>query len=110
VRQKDEALRLRAEGKTQEEAAAAVGVDQRTVDRWEQKRNDRSSPNASPDLRYSIPKSAQNVIHERAREGEKTTDIAADFKISIDASLSPGVVPIFLRWWPSRTSWEAKRA
>jgi len=82
--QKRIALNQRARGKTQEETAAIVGVDQSTVSDWETEESVMGGHNAfiAPDLRYSIPQGQYEVIHRRHSEGETEVSIAADYKVT----------------------------
>lgn len=81
--QRRAALKLRKQGKPQEEVAKIVGVSQRTIGLWEQKESNSNITNAFPiDLRYSIPKEGYKAIHDRAEKGETQKQIAEDYKIS----------------------------
>lgn len=80
--QKEKYDELRAERRTEQEAADAVGVSQATASAWEQKGHIIGTDNVSTDLRYSVPKSAQKVIYERHTEGESANDLADDYKIT----------------------------
>lgn len=72
---------LRAEGKTQEQIGAMLGVAHHTVSRW----LDTSivpPDKASIDLRTAIPRTLRDAIYERITEGETQTQVAADYAIS----------------------------
>ena len=76
-------------GKSQERVARLMGVDQRTIDRWEGKEPDeitsnRQMPNACspPDLRISVPDHERVRIHDRVKSGDTQTQVGADYKIS----------------------------
>jgi len=77
------AIELRKQGKTQAEVAAIVGVHPRTVDEWESDISNFKNENANtPDLRYKIPKGAQEEIYKRYKSGESQKKLAVEFKIS----------------------------
>ena len=67
--QKKVALALRRASKSQEEAAAAVGVDQTTVAKWEQGISDVNFhiTYTPPDLRIKMPKKEYETIYERVK-------------------------------------------
>jgi transcriptional regulator with XRE-family HTH domain len=80
---KQVAIELRKQGKTQAEVAAIVGVHPRTVDEWESDISNFKNENANtPDLRYKIPKGAQEEIYKRYKSGESQKKLAVEFKIS----------------------------
>ncbi|GAH85230.1 unnamed protein product, partial [marine sediment metagenome] len=86
-RRRGVALSLLEQGKTQEEAGAIVGVPQRTISDWKQKKATNSEiANAClpvvPDQRLSIPKAEHKNIYSRAQKGETHEKIAADYKIT----------------------------
>jgi DNA-binding XRE family transcriptional regulator len=57
---------LRGEGRTQAEVAAMVGVDERTIKRWESGDITGHCPDTSaPDCRVKIATSEHGVIRER---------------------------------------------
>jgi DNA-binding XRE family transcriptional regulator len=82
---KKKALELRnAAGATQEEAAKAVGVARRTVDKWEEGSNvtdEEGDITSAPDCRTKVPPSHHAVIYERFVNGEAAKEIAADYKV-----------------------------
>jgi len=83
--QKKVALALRQAGKSQEEAATAVGVTDRTIRNWE-KGEGISIGNlpftyTPPDLKIKVPKREYETIYERVEAGESQSAIAADYKI-----------------------------
>lgn len=86
--QKETARELRAQGKTQEETAATIGVSRQTVDLWESSNNEKepaSNANNSnaciPDCRVKIPQSEYERIYARAQTGESQSQIAADYGV-----------------------------
>jgi ParB-like chromosome segregation protein Spo0J len=84
AQQRELAAKLRAQGKTQAEAAAILGVPRRTVDSWEDGgRNNAKHDNASPpDQRLAVPRAARPQIAARAAKGETPARIAPDFHVS----------------------------
>ena len=77
------AIELRKQGRTQEEVAAIVGVAQQTVSEWEKSISDTEIGKANTsDLRYKIPKGAQEEIYKRYKSGESQKKLAVEFKIS----------------------------
>lgn len=80
------AFKLRAQGKTQTETGALVGVPRQTLSDWERNINNAEIGNAyipePPDLRVSIPKSEYEKIYIKHIEGETQENIAADYKVS----------------------------
>lgn len=77
------AIKMRDQGMSQEAVATIVGVDQRTVDRWEDDISDRQMPSAkTPDLRVSIPREKYEEIAQRRASGEPIMQLAADYKIT----------------------------
>ena len=89
LQKKEIVAELRAIDKSQEQVARLMGVDQRTIGRWQGKEpdgSDRQMPNASipgpPDLRISVPKAEQPRIYDRVKRGESRASIAADYKVT----------------------------
>ncbi len=85
--QRDQAASLRAQGMTQAEVAAVVGIPEGTLARWEveggsilHSKNDSLPP--PPDLRVSVPREQYAVIERRLREGESARHVAADYGIT----------------------------
>jgi len=85
-RRREIAAELRAEGKTQAEAAAALGVSRRTVDEWEAPSGSNVKPDnasAPPDVRVKVPKQEQVKAAERVLDaGESTAQVAADLGVT----------------------------
>lgn len=85
---KKTALELRNQGKTQEETAAIIGTDQRTIGRWEEKNDEsiRQMPNTfipeTPDCRILISKSEHEIIYQRHLNGETQKAISEDYKVT----------------------------
>jgi len=84
ARQKKIALELRKQGKTQEEVAKIIGVDQTTISKWEKNVSNMTIHNTytPPDLRIKIPENEYTKIYERYKSGETQEQIAADYKVS----------------------------
>lgn len=86
VREKQRQLagELRRQGKSQQETARIVGVDVRTIQRWEEKTSTNTTRShwLTPDLRLSIPRDQHEVIARRAQAGESYSQIAADYKVT----------------------------
>jgi len=82
--QKKIALKLRKQGKTQEEVAKIVGVPQSTISFWERNISNISADITynPPDLRVKIPEKEYLKIYERYKSGETQKQIAADYKVS----------------------------
>jgi len=83
-KQKNLALKLRKQGKTQEEVAKIVGVPRQTISYWERNINNANIGNAynPPDLRIKIPDKECPNIYERYKSGETQEQTAADYKVS----------------------------
>jgi transcriptional regulator with XRE-family HTH domain len=82
--QRQTALELRKQGKTQEEAAALVGVSQPTIARWEAGENGsiiHLNNVSARDCRIAIPQSAHAVIYERLQQ-EPAEVVASDYKVT----------------------------
>jgi N6-adenosine-specific RNA methylase IME4/DNA-binding XRE family transcriptional regulator len=81
---KETALELRKEGKTQKEAAAAVGVAKQTVAEWERKGSKSKNRLASPPpgYRVTVPREKHKEILKRKKRGESSKKIADDYKVS----------------------------
>lgn len=82
---KETALELRKQGKTQAEAATAVGVTRGAVEKWENVfSNDKSiiTKTAPPDTRITVPRDKHPDILKRREKGESLKKIAADYKIT----------------------------
>ena len=84
ARQRELALKLRKQGKTQEEVAKIIGVSQQTISYWEKNVNNTNigKAYAPPDLRIKIPEEEYVKIYERYKSGETQEQIAADYKVS----------------------------
>ncbi|NLX42134.1 MAG: helix-turn-helix domain-containing protein [Chloroflexi bacterium] len=80
--EREAALTLRSLGKTQAEAAEAVGVARNTVSDWERGNNVETDNASIPDQRVSVPKAEHEAIHERHEAGETLAQIAADYHIT----------------------------
>ncbi len=88
------ALRLRQEGRSQEEVAQLLGVSQQAISKWENKEakspvemgvvtnTTRSKSYHPPDIRVTVPREEYPKIYERAKSGESLRQIAADYKVS----------------------------
>jgi len=98
------ALALRKKGKSQEEVAAMLGVDQSTISDWEKGMPIMESHiGYNPlDLKVKVPKKEYEVIYQRVEAGETQTAIASDYKVS--QALQPksrgvkGLLNSRLRW------------
>jgi hypothetical protein len=84
-RQKELATALRAQDKSQDEVGRILGVDRKTIDRWESsgKGSSGQAPNATaadepPDLRVKLKPEHYDTIYARAQAGETHEQIAAD--------------------------------
>ena len=86
-RRKKVALKLRAEGKTQEEAASAVGVAQKTLSKWEEGNNIPGYNISPPDLRLKIAPCDHKEIHERVSDGDSQAQVAASDSVKKCATL-----------------------
>lgn len=88
AQQKSIALRLRKDGKTQAQAATAVGVTRKAVDQWESKSTSNgsstniSSPGDPPDLRTKLNHDQRDEIAEQVGAGNSQAQVAANFGVS----------------------------
>ena len=76
---------LREQGKTQEETADILGVDNSTISIWENKNiSNLNIQNAytPPDLRVSIPSQEYDTIYDRVKKGELQRQVASDYKVT----------------------------
>lgn len=86
LKEKNIALELRTEGKTQEQIAEILSVPQQTISDWE--RNNTTNTEVGNDcivpfdLRISIPKKEYLKIHEQYQKGETQEKIATEYKVS----------------------------
>lgn len=85
-RQRETALKLRAEGKgkiTQQQAADAVGVTERTVRDWEKVMpTGTTSDRHNRDHRVKLTSAHKTDIVSRMKKGESQVTIAADYKVN----------------------------
>ncbi|HTU18971.1 MAG TPA: helix-turn-helix transcriptional regulator [Gemmataceae bacterium] len=82
--QKQTAAEMRKQGKTQQEVAAAIGVPQQTLSRWEEDVPESEATNTQmgngclPDCRIIIPKKEYDAIYERVKEGASHKDASVE--------------------------------
>jgi transcriptional regulator with XRE-family HTH domain len=79
----ENARELRAQGKTQEETAAIVGVPRQTLSDWESCQKEEDTSNAEigitciPDCRMKIPQTEHERIYDRTQKGKTQEETAA---------------------------------
>lgn len=83
-KQKAIAADLKAEGQTQEQIAAMLGVAQQTVSAWliPNTSDGNAHKEAPPDARVKLTQPAKAKVLERVDSGESQEQIAADFGVS----------------------------
>ena len=72
---------LKAEGRTQEDIAAMLGVAQRTVSDW-LINNSGAAKAYNPDVRVKLSSAAKQQATDRVQDGEAQAQIAADYGVS----------------------------
>jgi len=82
--QRKTALRLREQGKTQAEAAAAVGVSQQVVSDWQAKSMHNTSGGKvhKPDVRTKVTKDGKEKVVKAVKAGVPQAQVAADLGVN----------------------------